>query len=66
MTEHNGVIYAVGGYEDFELDNPLNSIEKYDPENNCWSIFSHMPNAKGSVGAGFMGDNLTVLGQLKL
>ncbi len=66
----NGKIYAVGGTSG---GNPLNTVEKYDPQADRWTTGASMPTARsgfaiavyknkiyvfgGTVGSGYIGNN---------
>lgn len=38
----NGFIYAMGGKEAKEDETRLNSVERYDPSKNQWTMVCHM------------------------
>lgn len=43
LVEHNGLLYAIGGYN----SSGLNSVEVYDPETNTWQVKAKMPTGRG-------------------
>lgn len=45
----NGCIYATGGYSNSK-GAYLQSIERYDPEMDCWEIVGNLPSAARSHG----------------
>lgn len=45
----NGCIYVAGGYS-YSKGTYLQSIERYDPEIDCWEIVGNLPSAARSHG----------------
>ena len=51
LTTVRGKLYAVGGFEDFEGEITLATVEAYDPQQNRWKAMAPMPDARYSHGA---------------
>ena len=43
LVEHNGLLYAIGGYN----ANGSNKVEVYNPANDTWEVKANMPTARG-------------------
>lgn len=48
MVEANGFLYALGGNDG---SSSLNSVERYDPKVNKWTIVTSMLTRRSSIGA---------------
>lgn len=48
VVEVDGFLYAVGGNDG---SSSLNSVERYDPKTNKWTIVSSMVTRRSSVGS---------------
>lgn len=51
MVAIEGCIYALGGNDG---SSSLNSVEKYDPVSNKWTVVSSMATRRSSVGAAIL------------
>lgn len=47
VCELNGFVYVIGGAESW---NCLNSVERYNPENNTWTLVAPMNVARRGAG----------------
>lgn len=47
MCELNGFMYVIGGAESW---NCLNTVERYNPENNTWTLIAPMNVARRGAG----------------
>lgn len=47
MCELNGFVYVIGGAESW---NCLNSVERYNPDNNTWTLVAPMNVARRGAG----------------
>lgn len=59
---HNGLIYAVGGYD--QDNDLLSNLEIYNPRSNTWTSGAPMPTARGLLRATFADGRLYTVGGL--
>lgn len=57
----NGVLYAIGGYDD-DRSAYLDRVEAYDPATNAWTERAPMPTARGDFGVAVVGGLIYVAG----
>jgi kelch-like protein 1/4/5 len=61
----NGCIYVFGGY-DLPVSNPAcqrtNSIERYDPKSDSWTLVANLDIARDSIGVGILGNFIITVG----
>lgn len=55
----DGCLYAIGGFDD---NAPLNSCERYCPEENKWVLLPPMSCPRGGVGVAAMGGRIYAIG----
>ncbi|KNY29731.1 Kelch repeat-containing protein [Pseudobacteroides cellulosolvens] len=58
----NGKIYALGGQDERNEDNILDSIEEYDPSANKWTIKNPMPDKELQFGTFSLNNKIYVVG----
>ena len=54
-------VYAIGGYNS-EQQHCLTSIERYDIDQDCWEIVTHLNTPMKAVGAAVLPDGIYVIG----
>ncbi len=60
IASMNGLIYVVGGFEDFHKDS--DKVEVYNPKNNSWHAIEPLPRALHHPGVIAFGNRLYVIG----
>lgn len=59
----NGLVYAVGGYGDYEGNSrDLRSVEAYDPSTDTWTMKASMASGRTALGVGVVGNLLYAIG----
>lgn len=59
VTVHNGLIYAMGGYDG---ESRLNTVERYDPTSNQWTLITPMLTRRSDAGACTLDDKIYIIG----
>ncbi|VDP15474.1 unnamed protein product, partial [Onchocerca flexuosa] len=59
VTVLDGCLYAIGGFDD---NAPLPSCERYNPEDNTWTLLTQMSCPRGGVGVASMGGQIYAIG----
>ena len=65
-VSYNGSIYVFGGH-DLPVVNPAcqrtNSIEKYSPLTDTWTLVANLDIARDSIGVGILGNFIIIVGE---
>lgn len=65
VTVLDGFLYAVGGHDapaSQETSRQFDSIERYDPKTDQWTMLSPMLNCRDAVGASWLGNKIYAIG----
>ena len=54
-------VYAIGGIGTGPNDPPLNTVERYDPGNDTWTIVASMNTGRVNVGTAVVGNQIVVV-----
>lgn len=60
VVELNGLIYAMGG---FNGELRLNSVERYDPATNQWSLIENMRYVRSDAHACVLDNKIYIIGR---
>jgi len=61
LVSVDGYLYAAGGYSR-TVDQSLNSMERYDPQDNQWKIMPRMKTKRESAGYAVIGQKICIVG----
>ena len=65
MAVLNGYLYAAGGHDapaSQDCSKQFNSMERYDPHSDQWTLLASMNNCRDAVGMTSLGDKLYSVG----
>lgn len=65
VTVLDGFLYAVGGHDapaSQETSRQFDSVERYDPKTDQWTMLAPMLNCRDAVGVSWLGDKIYAIG----